>query len=303
MNIPYFSFYPQDWLSEPKVQQLTYEEQGIYFALLCHMWNFANEYGDPSLPNDDKFIQRLLKIRPAKWKKVKAVLVEGIAPVIEVRDGRLVNKRLLKEFKKAKEKSDKAAKAAKKRWKESSSEHENGQKNGGIVSTPATKKQGDKTPKTPPLKESNSADALQTQCHTDTEPESDKENNSCCSNEQQQPGGCDRPEPTNQALIAELTEEYREVIPKRLHQNGDYAFMGALYNQYGYDAVYTAIDELSFKIKGGFVPQKPLAYLKGMLQKSIRSPSKGGTANGKPRAGPAGKAGRDDPDDRELVIR
>lgn len=147
MNIPYFSFYPQEWLADPKVAQLNYEEKGVYFDLLCRMWTYAD--GSCSLPSDDQFLCRMLRMRPAKWEKIKGILIEGIAPVFTVQEGRLLNKRLSKEFAIAKEKSKKNFASAKKRW-------------------------GDKSSNPLKTKETDHANALPTDCHKDKD--KDKEN-------------------------------------------------------------------------------------------------------------------------------
>lgn len=74
----------------------------------------------------------------------------------------------------------------------------------------------------------------------------------------------DEKPPTNKAIIAELTGFYRQIegIPK---EPSDYAFIGRLYNNYGYDKVLSAINELGLRIEGGFMPDKPKIYLMGML--------------------------------------
>ncbi|MBE3589986.1 MAG: hypothetical protein IMW98_08510 [Firmicutes bacterium] len=71
--------------------------------------------------------------------------------------------------------------------------------------------------------------------------------------------------PTNKALIAELVAEYRQVVPEDRHARGDYAFIGRLYNDHGYDRVLDAIQALAYRIDAGEVPEKPLIYLRGIL--------------------------------------
>lgn len=113
MKYPYFQFYPQDWLSDPKVTQLSFEEQGIYFRLLCLMWSLGE---DCSIPDDDKFICRILSMTPGKWKKAKSVLIEGHLPVFFIENNRIFNKRLEKERKKLEEFSKIQSEKAQKRW-------------------------------------------------------------------------------------------------------------------------------------------------------------------------------------------
>ena len=37
-NPPYFPFYPKDWLTDEKVEAMSYHERGIYIDLLCKCW-------------------------------------------------------------------------------------------------------------------------------------------------------------------------------------------------------------------------------------------------------------------------
>lgn len=78
--------------------------------------------------------------------------------------------------------------------------------------------------------------------------------------------------PTNQKLIAELTESYRAIEGIK-PANGDYAFIGALYNKHGYDQVLDAINKLQMAAAVQQL-EKPLLYLKGILEKQEREPPK-----------------------------
>jgi len=71
--------------------------------------------------------------------------------------------------------------------------------------------------------------------------------------------------PTNKDLIAELTKTYREIEGIE-PAKGDYAFIGALYNKYGYDQVLDALNNLQMAIATQKL-QKPLLYLKGILER------------------------------------
>lgn len=79
----------------------------------------------------------------------------------------------------------------------------------------------------------------------------------------------DPEEPTNSKLIGELLLKYREILPKDKHTAGDAPFIGRLYNEFGYEAVLSAINELSYKIDRGFVPENPLVYLKAMVKAEL----------------------------------
>jgi uncharacterized protein YdaU (DUF1376 family) len=40
VKIPYFEFYPTDWLSSTRVRLLSLEQRGAFLELLCHAWNY-----------------------------------------------------------------------------------------------------------------------------------------------------------------------------------------------------------------------------------------------------------------------
>ena len=65
--LPYMSTEPREYLSQTAM--MTYEQKGIYFELLNHLW-----IREASLPADDTLIARLLHITPAKWRKIKSVI-------------------------------------------------------------------------------------------------------------------------------------------------------------------------------------------------------------------------------------
>jgi len=59
-------------------------------------------------------------------------------------------------------------------------------------------------------------------------------------------------------MIADLVEYYRKV-PNVAESKGDYSFIGALNNEFGYQTVLAAIQEMSLAAAGGNI-QKPLPY-------------------------------------------
>jgi len=75
MKIPYFEFYPDDWIGSLKRLKMSYEQQGIYILLLCHTWN------DPfcTIPCDIKILQKLCP--GAKKKNIEAVVKKCFEPV------------------------------------------------------------------------------------------------------------------------------------------------------------------------------------------------------------------------------
>lgn len=107
MAIPYFPMYAGDWLSDPNVSALNFEEQGVFFHLMCRMW----QNNDCRLPDDDVKISRILKINFGKWMKIKAAL----ADVLTYSDGCFYSNRLLAEYEIAKKKSGVNSRIAKNR--------------------------------------------------------------------------------------------------------------------------------------------------------------------------------------------
>lgn len=114
MDAPYFPFYPADWLSDPNAQILTLEESGAYINLLAYMWRDGK---DCTLPDDDKYIARLLHVPPRKWMQIRKSLIDGPGAVIHrTEDGVLWNNRLREEWCRAADKIEKNKAAANKRW-------------------------------------------------------------------------------------------------------------------------------------------------------------------------------------------
>jgi len=103
---PAFQFYPQDWLSSPRIALMTLAEQGAYIRLLSFDWM------NDGIPEKD--ISRLSGLQ-----EVSDILIECFIAHPK-KDGFLTNDRLLKERKKQKDFSTKKKRAgqagAVKRW-------------------------------------------------------------------------------------------------------------------------------------------------------------------------------------------
>lgn len=111
--LPYFPFYPGDWLSSTKVRILTLEERAAYFEIMCHMWGFE---GECYLPDDDTLLARIAGVTQERWMEMRQSLVDGPMAVLQTDGRRITNKRLLAEWNKASEKSAKAAQSARSRY-------------------------------------------------------------------------------------------------------------------------------------------------------------------------------------------
>lgn len=96
---------------------------------------------------------------------------------------------------------------------------------------------------------------------------------------------------TNRDLIAELGDAYR-AIPGIPHSKGDYAFIGRLYNDFGYDRVLEAINELAYRVEAGHIPTNPLVYLKGIVKRQEAEAASRPLPRASPKA-PQNRAARD----------
>ena len=145
MQLPYFAMYPRDWMSDPRVQIMDLREEGAYFRLLLLCWTYDDTC---TLPDDDHLLARLLGIAEEEWLQLRQVLVEGEQAVFQHNEeGRLYNRRLMREWKNAMDRSEKARKAAQSRWASD-----------GNADAMRTHSDGN-------------ADAMHGQCHTEAEAE------------------------------------------------------------------------------------------------------------------------------------
>lgn len=77
---------------------LTTEEHGAYMLLLAAMWR-RNAW----VPDDDKDNARILGLTPAKWRKIKARLMETVSG-FRVENGKITQEKLQKTWEKTQEK-------------------------------------------------------------------------------------------------------------------------------------------------------------------------------------------------------
>ena len=112
-KIPYMRFYPGDWLSDPKVRRLTWEQKGIYIDMLSLMWKNGE---NASLPDDPDAIASMLGIQKRKFLKIFRVFFEKNFEIFFRADGRIFQKRVLSEWEAANEKSQKATESIRHRW-------------------------------------------------------------------------------------------------------------------------------------------------------------------------------------------
>ncbi|MCP5015156.1 MAG: YdaU family protein [Ketobacter sp.] len=145
---PFFPFYVNDWLDDESIFDMGMECEGAYIRLLAVMWK-----RDGIVPDKSNWVCNALRCRPAKWRKIRAALVDEFG-VFQVENGHLFNERLTKELNFFKEKCEKNAQNATKRWS----------------------KQGKTTPKKPNKNnKSKDAPAQQAECYKDIDIDTDIE--------------------------------------------------------------------------------------------------------------------------------
>lgn len=107
-DLPYFPFYPADWVSSPRIMCLTLAQQGAYIRLLCALWMSK----DCSLPDDSSKLSMITGLPVDE--------VPCLGPFIgpcKGKSGFITNDRLMKEWEKAHWISDARAKAGRKSGK------------------------------------------------------------------------------------------------------------------------------------------------------------------------------------------
>ena len=104
-KVPCLHFFPSDHIAD--TLHLSVEAQGCYLLILLHTWNNKCQ----AYKDDDKLLRRLLRITPAKWKKIKIEII----PFFDLSEGTFKQKRLERTWAKALDRSQKSKEAAEKR--------------------------------------------------------------------------------------------------------------------------------------------------------------------------------------------
>ena len=95
-RLPYFNFYPADWLTDLSLRLCSAETRGVWIDLLCHM-SLSPERGFLILNGhvlDEKGIQKLSGLNPKRFRKVFQELTSfGIIRADE--NGRFYSKRMV----------------------------------------------------------------------------------------------------------------------------------------------------------------------------------------------------------------
>lgn len=102
-KLPWFKFYPADFMGSGKVQMMGPAERGIYISLLCWSWQ------EGPIPDDPKIVARIAAAEPDTMREAWPLVRETFT---ETEDGRLVHPRLEKERAAALARREAARKAA-----------------------------------------------------------------------------------------------------------------------------------------------------------------------------------------------
>lgn len=109
-HLPYLKMFAADWLADPKVSQLTLEEQGFYFRLLMLMWV---QYPGWKLENNPEKIAKSFPNNRRKIANLLAKLCECLGETLPIIDGYICSPRLKQEIASAQEISEKRSEAGK----------------------------------------------------------------------------------------------------------------------------------------------------------------------------------------------
>lgn len=102
---PYMKLWIADYLGD--TQHLSAEQHGAYLLLLMTMWRAQG-----SLPNDPVKLARIARVTGRKWKAISPEIMD----LFDVEDGKVTQKRLVKELREATDKSNTAKQNASARW-------------------------------------------------------------------------------------------------------------------------------------------------------------------------------------------
>ena len=107
MSLPYFKFYPNDWLGSQNIELMTPAEEGGYIHLLARAWNSC----DCSIPDNDEILATLSRLNGG-WKDSSKKIRDRFVS----KDGKLFPKKLHGLFKDAADVSDSKKIGAGERW-------------------------------------------------------------------------------------------------------------------------------------------------------------------------------------------
>jgi uncharacterized protein YdaU (DUF1376 family) len=93
-KLPFFQFYPGDFLSDRNVMAMNTWQIGAFFILLCLAWD-EDPHG--TIPDDDELIAGWLRTSVEEWQKNKI----RVTSAFTLKDGRWHQKRMMVEYQQA----------------------------------------------------------------------------------------------------------------------------------------------------------------------------------------------------------
>jgi len=113
-KIPYFPFYPDDWLSSSRIDLLTADQERGYFRLLCRSWNMP----DCILPDNEKLLLKWSRMQSADdLRTLCERFAEGMEPLFDRVKNGWRNPKLYALWLKSQDKHEKAIESANARHK------------------------------------------------------------------------------------------------------------------------------------------------------------------------------------------
>jgi len=133
-SVPYFKFFPADWLGSTSVACMTLEQQGAYMRLLSHAWQAS----DCGIPDDDAMLAMLSGLgdrwpsagppvrRMFRWRSPESPdavpdtlteLLPGATDGQPASNGRCYNRKLARIKRESVDVSAQRSQAAGKRWR------------------------------------------------------------------------------------------------------------------------------------------------------------------------------------------
>lgn len=135
-RLDWFAFYPADY--DADTWYLSPMQHFAYFQILKTIFLSGQHVTPPSIPDDDKFLQKLCKpASVAEWSETREVLIDGPRALLRSDGGNLTQKRMSAEIAEAIRRSQHGQTAARARWGAS--------RQGATPETAATVKSGPKS--------------------------------------------------------------------------------------------------------------------------------------------------------------
>lgn len=105
-SLPWFKFYPNDFMGSQKVRSMTGRQRGIYISLMCECWE------EGSIPDDPGSLWMRCGVTPEEMQEAWPKVRKCFTPHPE-KSGRLIQERIENERQSALERRERARKAGK----------------------------------------------------------------------------------------------------------------------------------------------------------------------------------------------